>query len=52
MSDIAASNGKIGPAEVAQRMQAVVEGTNPPDPLATKPELGASLRQALRNAKD
>ena len=37
---------------VAQRMQAVVEGTNPPDPFATKPELGASLRQALRHLKD
>lgn len=37
---------------VAQRMQAVVEGTNPPDPFATKPELGASLRQALRHVKD
>ena len=37
---------------VAQRMQAVVEGTNPPDPFVTKPELGASLRQALRHVKD
>jgi NAD(P)-dependent dehydrogenase (short-subunit alcohol dehydrogenase family) len=34
---------------VNQRMQAVVEGTNPPDPFVTKPELGSSLRQALRN---
>jgi NAD(P)-dependent dehydrogenase (short-subunit alcohol dehydrogenase family) len=37
---------------VNQRMQAVVEGLNPPDPFATKPELGASLRQALRNTED
>jgi NAD(P)-dependent dehydrogenase (short-subunit alcohol dehydrogenase family) len=36
---------------VAQRMQAVVEGTNPPDPFVTKPELGDSLRQALRNTE-
>ena len=36
---------------VAQRMQAVVEGTHPPDPFVTKPELGDSLRQALRNAE-
>jgi NAD(P)-dependent dehydrogenase (short-subunit alcohol dehydrogenase family) len=36
---------------VSQRMQAVVEGLNPPDPFATKPELGASLRQALRNTE-
>jgi NAD(P)-dependent dehydrogenase (short-subunit alcohol dehydrogenase family) len=37
---------------VAQRMQAVVEGANPPDPFATRPELGASLRQALRNQEN
>jgi len=37
---------------VAQRMQAVVEGANPPDPFVTKPELGEALRQALRHAKD
>ncbi len=37
---------------VAQRMQAVVEGVNPPDPFVTKPELGASLRQALRNTEN
>ena len=36
---------------VTQRMQAVVQVTNPPDPFVTKPELGASLRQALRNTK-
>lgn len=37
---------------VAQRMQAVVEGTNPPDPFVTRPELGAALRQALRKTED
>ncbi len=37
---------------VAQRMQAVVEGANPPDPFATRPELGASLRQALRTQEN
>jgi NAD(P)-dependent dehydrogenase (short-subunit alcohol dehydrogenase family) len=37
---------------VGQRMQAVVEGTNPPDPFVTKPELGASLREALRNTEN
>jgi NAD(P)-dependent dehydrogenase (short-subunit alcohol dehydrogenase family) len=37
---------------VAQRMQAVVGGINPPDPFVTKPELGASLRQALRNTEN
>jgi NAD(P)-dependent dehydrogenase (short-subunit alcohol dehydrogenase family) len=36
---------------VNQRMQAVVEGVNPPDPFVSKPELGASLRQALRNTE-
>jgi short-subunit dehydrogenase len=36
---------------VAQRMQAVVAGSNPPDPFVTKPELGASLRQALSSAE-
>jgi NAD(P)-dependent dehydrogenase (short-subunit alcohol dehydrogenase family) len=37
---------------VAQRTQAVVEGANPPDPFATRPELGASLRQALRDQEN
>ena len=37
---------------VTQRMQAVVEGLNPPDPFVTKLELGASLRQALRNKEN
>ncbi|HQR85748.1 MAG: hypothetical protein B7Y59_00175 [Burkholderiales bacterium 35-55-47] len=37
---------------VTQRMQAVVEGANPRDPFVTKPELGASLRQALRNTEN
>jgi NAD(P)-dependent dehydrogenase (short-subunit alcohol dehydrogenase family) len=36
---------------VAQRLQAVVAGSNPPDPFVTKPELGASLRQALSHAE-
>jgi NAD(P)-dependent dehydrogenase (short-subunit alcohol dehydrogenase family) len=36
---------------VAQRMQAVVEGALPPDPFVTKPELGASLRQALSHVE-
>lgn len=33
---------------VQQRMQAIVEGINPPDPFANKPEIGESLRAALR----
>lgn len=37
---------------VAQRMQALVEGANPPDPFVTRPELGASLRQALRTQEN
>ena len=37
---------------VTQRMQAVVAGSNPPDPFASKPELGASLRQAFRNTEN
>ena len=37
---------------VAQRMQAVVDGSNPPDPFVTRPELGASLRQALRTTEN
>ena len=36
---------------VAQRLHAVVAGSNPPDPFVTKPELGASLRQALSHAE-
>jgi hypothetical protein len=36
---------------VAQRMQAVVEGARPPDPFVSKPELGASLRQALSHVE-
>ena len=36
---------------VAHRLQAVVAGSNPPDPFVTKPELGASLRQALSHAE-
>ena len=34
---------------VQQRMQAIVEGVNPPDPFAARPEVGAQLRQALRS---
>jgi NAD(P)-dependent dehydrogenase (short-subunit alcohol dehydrogenase family) len=34
---------------VQSRMEAIVQGINPPDPFAAKPELGESLRQALRN---
>lgn len=33
---------------VYQRMQAIVEGDNPPDPFADRPEVGAQLRAALR----
>jgi hypothetical protein len=34
---------------VQSRMEAIVQGINPPDPFVAKPELGESLRQALRN---
>ncbi|WP_334133454.1 SDR family oxidoreductase [Tepidimonas sp.] len=37
-------------APVAQRMQAIVDGANPPDPFADRPEVGAQLRAALRDA--
>jgi hypothetical protein len=30
-------------------MEAIVMGQNPPDPFASKPELGEGLRQALRS---
>jgi NAD(P)-dependent dehydrogenase (short-subunit alcohol dehydrogenase family) len=33
---------------VAQRMQAIVDGANPPDPFAERPEVGQRLRQALK----
>jgi len=33
---------------VQQRMQAIVEGSNPPDPFAARPDVGEKLRQALR----
>lgn len=36
-------------APVAQRLQAIVEGRNPPDPFAERPEVGAQLRAALRS---
>lgn len=31
-------------APVAQRLQAIVEGRNPPDPFADRPQVGAQLR--------
>ena len=34
---------------VQSRMEAIVQGINPPDPFAAKPELGDALRQALRS---
>jgi NAD(P)-dependent dehydrogenase (short-subunit alcohol dehydrogenase family) len=36
---------------VQSRMEAIVQGHNPPDPFAARPELGAGLRQALREAQ-
>jgi hypothetical protein len=33
---------------VAQRMQAVVDARNPPDPFAERPEVGEKLKAALR----
>ena len=33
---------------VQQRMEAIVMGTNPPDPFAARPDVGQQLRQALR----
>jgi len=33
---------------VQMRMEAIVQGNNPPDPFAARPELGEGLRQALR----
>jgi NAD(P)-dependent dehydrogenase (short-subunit alcohol dehydrogenase family) len=33
---------------VQQRLQAIVEGALPPDPFASRPEVGQQLRQALR----
>jgi hypothetical protein len=33
---------------VAQRMQAIVGGENPPDPFAERPAVGEQLRSALR----
>ena len=35
---------------VQQRMEAIVMGKNPPDPFAARPEAGAHLRAALREA--
>ena len=33
---------------VQSRMEAIVQGTNPPDPFAARPEVGEGLRRALR----
>ncbi len=33
---------------VQSRMEAIVQGVNPPDPFAARPEVGESLRKALR----
>ena len=35
---------------VQSRMESIVQGINPPDPFAAKPELGESLRKALSSA--
>jgi hypothetical protein len=35
---------------VQSRMEAIVQGINPPDPFAARPEVGEGLRQALRAA--
>jgi NAD(P)-dependent dehydrogenase (short-subunit alcohol dehydrogenase family) len=35
---------------VQQRMEAIVQGHNPPDPFAERPEIGINLRAALRGA--
>jgi NAD(P)-dependent dehydrogenase (short-subunit alcohol dehydrogenase family) len=35
-------------SNVAQRMQAIVQGHNPPDPFAERPDVGQRLRAALR----
>ncbi|QEA13829.1 SDR family oxidoreductase [Comamonas flocculans] len=35
-------------SSVAERMQAIVQARNPPDPFASRPEVGAQLRSALR----
>lgn len=35
---------------VRTRMQAIVDGVNPPDPFAERPEVGQQLREALRGA--
>ena len=34
---------------VRGRMEAIVAGTNPPDPFADRPEVGVQLRAALRD---
>jgi NAD(P)-dependent dehydrogenase (short-subunit alcohol dehydrogenase family) len=37
-------------APVQRRMEATVAGTNPPDPFASRPDIGAQLKAALRAA--
>lgn len=36
-------------SSVSQRAQAIVDGANPPDPFAERPEVGDQLRSALRS---
>jgi NAD(P)-dependent dehydrogenase (short-subunit alcohol dehydrogenase family) len=36
---------------VQSRMEAIVQGHNPPDPFAARPDVGDQLRQALRSAR-
>jgi hypothetical protein len=33
---------------VQSRMEAIVQGINPPDPFAAKPDIGTALKAALR----
>ena len=35
---------------VQSRMEAIVQGTNPPDPFSARPDVGEGLRKALRSA--
>jgi NAD(P)-dependent dehydrogenase (short-subunit alcohol dehydrogenase family) len=35
---------------VQSRMEAIVQGTNPPDPFAARPDVGEGLRRALRES--
>ena len=38
----------MGRGSVAQRLESVLEGHAPPDPFASRPEIGEQLRAALR----